>query len=282
FDELGITTDTLETISSQVRGTILGQYCRNPQSLERAVSAWKGARRHFEVTLTPQQIQQKLQSKLRWLSLKERSFWEGVLARNEAAKQNLKYLALSLDEDGNPIPVVNTDPATLLFLEDFTGRILNGHVKAEQVLDLVRPFLLPYPVGLFVEGLGPLVSNDAYASETVWENFAKDPYHSPRTVWGREVNLLLLGLAKQLSACYDATGQLRNAGLESYAAQLRRAFDDVVRAVTASGLKHNELWSYRIEEGTLFPVRYGSSSDVQLWNVTDLAVQYLTTQIPSP
>jgi hypothetical protein len=53
-------------------------------------------------------------------------------------------------------------------------------------------------------------------------------------------------------------------------------------AVRASGLEHNELWSYRIERGRLLPTRYGTSSDVQLWSSTDLALQYLLARLPSP
>jgi hypothetical protein len=45
--------------------------------------------------------------------------------------------------------------------------------------------------------------------------------------------------------------------------------------VDRSGLRHAELWSYTIENGRLVPSRYGTSSDVQLWSLTDLAVQYL-------
>jgi hypothetical protein len=45
--------------------------------------------------------------------------------------------------------------------------------------------------------------------------------------------------------------------------------------VNSSGLRHAELWSYVIENNALRPVRYGSSGDVQLWSLTDLAVQFL-------
>jgi hypothetical protein len=61
-------------------------------------------------------------------------------------------------------------------------------------------------------------------------------------------------------------------------AALRQALD----AVEASGLSHNELWSYRIVNGELTPVRYGSSSDIQLWNLTNLAVQFRLSQLPRP
>jgi len=50
----------------------------------------------------------------------------------------------------------------------------------------------------------------------------------------------------------------------------------VVRtAVAQSGLQYAELWSYRFENGALRPVRYGAASDVQLWTLADIAVQYL-------
>jgi hypothetical protein len=51
-------------------------------------------------------------------------------------------------------------------------------------------------------------------------------------------------------------------------------------AVRSSGLEHNELWSFRIAGGRLQPVRYGTSSDVQLWNTTDLAVEHALEHLP--
>ena len=147
---------------------------------------------------------------------------------------------------------------------------------------MLDAFLRPYPVGLFVEGLGPVVANDAYASQTVQRRFREDLYHSPQVVWGREVNLLLLGLARQIDAAYDADGRLRgdSEALRAYVEALRRTLEETQEAVDASGLSHNELWSYRIEDGALRPVRYGVSSDIQLWNVTDLAVSFLLDRLP--
>ena len=60
---------------------------------------------------------------------------------------------------------------------------------------------------------------------------------------------------------------------------LREALGRVRSAVDSSGLRHNELWSYDIERGRLRPVRYGTSSDVQLWNSTDLAVQFALSRL---
>jgi hypothetical protein len=125
---------------------------------------------------------------------------------------------------------------------------------------LLRPFVLPYPVGLFVDNLGPLTANDAYAPPAVWQMFARDLYHSPRVVWGRDVNVLLVALA-------------RRRGVQS------PVLDSVVRAVEGSGFRHAELWSYEIAGGALRPVRYGTGSDVQLWSLTDLAVQFLLERL---
>ena len=139
-----------------------------------------------------------------------------------------------------------------------------------------------YPVGLFVDTLGPVVANDAYASPEVWRMFERDLYHSPRVVWGREVNLFLLGTADQISGALDSTGRVRDPALEPYVRSLRSSLERVLAAVTASHLQHNEVWSYRISDGHLLPTRYGTSSDVQLWSTTDLAVQYALSRLGLP
>jgi hypothetical protein len=116
-------------------------------------------------------------------------------------------------------------------------------------------------VGLFVNGLGPLTANDAYASPAVWQMFEHDLYHSPRVVWGRDVNTLLVAVARRGSAT--------------------PLLGAVVNAVEQSGFRHAELWSYEITGGAppLRPIRYGTGSDVQLWSLTDLAVQFLLERL---
>jgi hypothetical protein len=83
-------------------------------------------------------------------------------------------------------------------LEDLTSDILRGASTTDRVLKEIDVLARPYPVGLFVYRLGPLVANDAYATLAVWRMFRDDLYHSPRVVWGREVNLLVLGLTNQM------------------------------------------------------------------------------------
>ena len=265
LEAVGTILDALQQlgVTPVIREQPLATFARDRAALERAVAAWKGAERHFRVSLTPDEVTKRVAARLAWLPAAEREYWEGVLRREGSARDTLRFLALSLDGSGRPIPIVNTDPAMALLL-DSLGRA--------RILELVGPTLLPYPVGLFVDDLGPVTANDAYAGRDVWEAFRRDAYHSPTVVWGRDVNALLAGLARQLRAG-DVGAQ--------HAAPLRDAVRRISDAVDQSGLRHAELWSYTIDHGRLVPSRYGTSSDVQLWSLTDLAVQYLLNH-PTP
>lgn len=264
---IGIGQGVLDSLAPETARGPLGEYLADSTSLRRAIDTWNGARRHFAVTLPREEIERQVGAKLAWLPPAERAYWKSVMAAQGEGRDSLAFLVLALDSAGRPIPVVNTDPATELFLD-----ATSSHPIA---LDEVEPFLRPYPVGLFVDRLGPVVANDAYASRRVWDTFAKDAYHSPRVVWGREVNLLLLGLAGTL-------GRASDPALRPHARQASDALQRTLEAVRASGLEHNELWSYRIEGGRLLPTRYGTSSDVQLWSSTDLAVQFVLSRLPHP
>ncbi len=282
LDELGLSAaEALARAPGET--SALDAYVSDRASLSAAVETWRGARRHFEVRLGPDEIRRRVEDALAALPREEADYWRPVLDR-EGATRPLSFLALSLDDDGEPVAAPNTDPATELFLRDFTEGTLEGTADPATVLDIADTFERPYPVGLFVDGLGPLVVNDVYASEAVRARFREDLYHSPRVVWGREVNLILLGLARQIEAAYDDSGELRDSSsaFEGYVTTLRRVLRKTQDAVESSGLGHNELWSYRIQDGALRPVRYGVSSDIQLWNVTDLAVTFLLDRLPAP
>jgi hypothetical protein len=282
LDAIGEIIDSIHALGLGMSGPTLGpnlaRYLSDRASLQAAERAWGGAVRHFVVRLGPADIDARITAKLASLPESERRYWRGILGASGAARDSIAVLALSLDAVGNPIPVMNTDPATALFLLDLSGKSFTPvSVEPFRNLDL---FVRQYPVGLFVDGLGPLVANDAYASPEVWSAFENDRYHSPRVVWGREVNLITLGLAHQLAAATDAQGRPRDASLAPYVAKLATALRRTQAAVNASGLRQFELWSYRIDGDRLQPVRYGTSSDVQLWNTTSLAVQWALSRLP--
>src|SRR5438552_8699482 len=219
----------------------------NTAEIARAAENWRGTARHFMVAMAPADVEARVGAKLASLPAAERAHWEAVVTRSGFPSDTLRFPAVSLDSAGQPIPVMSTDPAMWLLLE---------RQDDARESELLRPFLLPYPVGLFIDGLGLAVANDAYAAPAVWGMFERDLYHSPRVVWRREVSVLLAALAQ---------GGRNRPG----------AIDSVRSAVARSGLQYAELWSYKFEGGVLRPVRYGSSSDVQLWSLTEIAVQYL-------
>jgi hypothetical protein len=255
---LGFTSRALDSLAPAIRDPALAAWAGDPRALERAVTTWRGAERHFQVALSPETAAERLAARLGWGSPEERGYWEGVARRTGPPADTLRFLALSLDGEGRPIPIVNTDPAMFLLTP----------VGVARTRELIGPIMLPYPWGLFVDGLGPLVANDAYAPPTVWDAFRHDAYQSPTVVWGRDVNLLLAGVATQILSAPPGED------LEP----LRNPLRLTIAAVDRSGFRHAELWSYRIEGGRLLPARYGTSSDVQLWSLTDLAVQYLLTR----
>ena len=258
LEAIGTIFDWLERLglAPAVRDEALARYVRDRRALERAVAVWQGAERRFWVALSPREVAARVDAWLRALPQPEADFWGGAWQRAGPRADTLRFLALSLDAAGRPIPVVNTDPAMLLLLEP---------LDRQRVRELITPIFASYPVGLFLDDLGPLVANDAYAAAAVWESFRRDAYHSPTVVWGRDVNVLLAGLALQIRAMPPGPDR----------APLEDALRRTITAVDRSGLRHAELWSYKIENGRLVPVRYGTSSDVQLWSLSDLAVQYL-------
>jgi hypothetical protein len=281
----GITPDSLARVLPELRaGTPLGTYVRDRATLQGAVESWWGASRHFIVKLGPAEIRSRVDARLATLPAAERSYWNGVMQASRAGEDSLEFLALSLDGNGRPIQVANTAPATGLFLGHDTRVAAGDSTAASRVLRDVRLFVRNYPVGLFVDRVGPMVVNDAYATPDIWHNFDEDLYHGPRVVWGREVNLFLLGVSGAIEAATTnagASGVLAAspAGASpEYLRELRGALDRVLAAVEGSGFK-SELWSYEFRNGRPEPFRYGTGSDVQLWSTTDLAVQYALSRL---
>ena len=268
---LGISADSLAARVPGLAPTApLGGYARDRARLAAAVDSWRGASRHFVVRLSPADVSSRVAARLAAMPAAERDYWSGVVARTKADEDSLEFLAIALDADGHPIGVANTDPAMRLFLGDLapTSNATPSTGARDAVLRDVRLFVRPYPVGLMIAEVGPVVANDAYAPPAVWDAFVKDPYHGPRVIWGREVNLFLLGTARRAGE-----------GDPALAGELRAAIDSVRRAVAASGF-HSELWSYEVSGGTVVPARYGTSADVQLWSTTDLAVEYALSRLP--
>ncbi len=275
LESLGQILDAMRTLGINTGITTgdaspLGQYARNPARLQQAVATWRRASKLFLVTLSVEQVRTATMARLAAMPEVERTWWQSRTATLASLSEGLSFLAVALDANGTPIGVANTDPATQLFLGDGQARstAATADDNAATLRD-VRLFARPYPTGLFVDRIGPVVANDAYATPATWAAFVKDPYHGPRVVWGREVNLFLLGVSQRITRA-TAAGVTD----PTFVPTLREALVKVRTAVEASGF-HAELWSYGFDEGGLRAMRYGSGGDIQLWSTTDLAVQYV-------
>jgi hypothetical protein len=106
----------------------------------------------------------------------------------------------------------------------------------------------------------------------VWRAFERDAYHGPRVVWGREVNLFLLGVSRRINS--GRADPL----IAPHVPELRANLERVRSAVQSSGFR-SELWSYDLRGDRIVPVRYGTGSDVQLWSTSDLAVQFALSRL---
>src|SRR5947199_2131054 len=193
LEAVGTILDALKQlgVTPVIREQPLAAVARDRAALQRAVTTWKGAERHFRVALARKDVSERVAARLRWLPPAEGEYWNNGAQRTGAPADTLRFLALSLDRAGRPIPIVNTDPAMLLLVDS---------LGPDRTLELIGPIMLPHPWGLFVDALGPVVANDAYAPRDGWEAFRRARYHSPTVVWGRDVHVLLAGLARQLPA----------------------------------------------------------------------------------
>jgi hypothetical protein len=269
---LGAPVDSLVRSVSGVRGTPLERWARDEAALRAAIATWHGASRHFVVRLGPNDVRERVTARLAAMPAAEREYWQRAVTSTGADRDSLVFLAVALDAAGRPIGVANTDPATRLFLGDHEGAPVGADSTAvHDMLRDVRLFARSYPVGLLVAGVGPVVANDAYAPSAVWRAFERDAYHGPRVVWGREVNLFLLGVSNRIAAA-------RTMALVPHVPELRSHLEAVRSAVRTSGFR-SELWSYEVRDGRVVPVRYGTGSDIQLWSTSDLAVEFALSRM---
>jgi hypothetical protein len=220
--------------------------------LNQIKDAWSKSSKHFVLKLQISEMSEKINEKFRWMPTDKERYWQRIWEEVRGTlPHEIEFLCLSLDSNANPVKIMNSDVSSLIFISDF--------VNIDSLLKLMTSLVLPYPVGLFVQGLGILCANDNYATEKIWERFKNDKYHSPYVVWGREMNLILLGLLKYIQRFPE-----------------EKTLIDIFRKIYSqvSNLKHTELWTYKITNEKLNPVRYATSSDIQLWNLAELAVEF--------
>jgi len=206
------------------------------------INKWKETSKFFKVSLSKDEMKF-------YLYHHQKNF--DVFYDKISFPDRINFFAISLKEPNcEPIKLMNTDLGMLFLISD------NPDYK--EMKDFYSLVVLPYPLGLFIDNVGVVCANDKYTNSYIIENFRKDTYHSPRAIWGREVNIIMLGLLKNSQTHRE----------------LYDIFEEVYYAVEKSKMKNSELWTYVIDNGVYKAVRYPSSSDLQLWNLSSLAVEY--------
>jgi hypothetical protein len=174
-------------------------------------------------------------------------------------KDPLAFHALSLDEQGRPIPILNSDEGFRLLLTE------PPIAELDRILAIMRPF----PAGL-VTDVGLVVANPALAEPQLRREFTRFAYHGT-VVWSWQQALLAAGIERQL----------RRADLPKAArAQLVRARKELWAVIEKSrALRTSELWSWDYVDGRYRMEPFGrggadadESNAAQLWSTVYLGL----------
>jgi hypothetical protein len=186
------------------------------------------------------------------------------LGAEEAAKAvngAVTFHAISLDADGKPVPIMNTDEGFSLFFSDPDPEALNAAAQL---------FLSPFPAGLRTN-VGLVVANPVFAPENLKGLFTPNDYHGT-VVWSWQQAFIVAGLERQL-----ARKDLPAATREKLSAAQAALWQVILRLRDQSA---SELWSWKAQSGRIEWAPYGQtaahadeSNAAQLWSTVYLAVQ---------
>lgn len=170
------------------------------------------------------------------------------------------FYAVSLDDQGNPIPVMNSDGGFAL---------LFGTPSSDVLTRIVTATVQPFPVGLVTDA-GMLVANPAYANAALWPRFTNAAYHGT-VVWSWQQAMWVAGLDRQLARQdlpADVRTLLTNARLRIW---------QVIS--NASQMRASEMWTWSYTNGAYQAEAFGTHSAdateanaAQLWSTTYLAI----------
>ena len=170
------------------------------------------------------------------------------------------FHALSLDERGEPVPILNSDEGFRLLLTE----------PAPAELDLTLATLLrPFPAGLLTEA-GLLVANPALATPDLRREFTRFAYHGT-VVWSWQQALMAAGIERQLRR-KDLSAPLR-----AHLQRARQQLWEVIRKTQP--LRTSELWSWSFAGGRYQAEPFGragadadESNAAQLWSTVFLGL----------
>ncbi|KVP25950.1 hypothetical protein WJ86_11125 [Burkholderia multivorans] len=173
----------------------------------------------------------------------------------------LAFYALSLDEQGRPIPVMNSDGGFAL---------LFGTPPEAQLQRIVADAIRPFPTGL-VTDVGMLIANPAYANPSLWPKFTSSAYHGT-VIWSWQQAMWVAGLDRQLARpdLSDTTRALLT--------QARQTVWQVI--ANGRDMRTSEMWTWSYANGQYHTDAFGTRSAdateanaAQLWSTTYLAIR---------
>ncbi|MCA8027976.1 glucosidase family protein [Burkholderia cepacia] len=173
----------------------------------------------------------------------------------------LAFYALSLDQQGNPIPVMNSDGGFAL---------LFGTPPDDQLQRIVADVTRPFPTGLVTDA-GMLIANPAYASQALWPKFTGSAYHGT-VIWSWQQAMWVAGLDRQLAR------QDLSAATRTLLAQARQTIWQVIS--NGRDMRTSEMWTWSYVNGKYQTDAFGTRSAdateanaAQLWSTTYLAIR---------
>jgi len=177
----------------------------------------------------------------------------------------LAFHALSLDEQGAPIPILHSD-------EGF--RLLLTEPAPDELARCLDAIMRPFPAGLMTD-VGLLVANPALASADLQREFTRFAYHGT-VVWSWQQALLAAGIERQLQRA-DLPERTR--------AELERAREQIWTVIYRSkDLRTSELWSWSYARGQFRIEPFGrpgadvdESNAAQLWSTVFLGLSPAAT-----
>ncbi|MBN3794594.1 hypothetical protein [Burkholderia sp. Ac-20392] len=173
----------------------------------------------------------------------------------------LAFYALSLDQQGNPIPVMNSDGGFAL---------LFGTPPDDELQRIVADVTRPFPTGLVTDA-GMLIANPAYASQALWPKFTSSAYHGT-VIWSWQQAMWVAGLDRQLAR------QDLSAATRTLLTQARQTIWQVIS--NGRDMRTSEMWTWSYVNGKYQTDAFGTRSAdateanaAQLWSTTYLAIR---------
>ncbi len=223
--------------------------------IQTSANTWLTSSEHFKVSLTAQQAKLRQQ---RYLQARQ---MDSTIEGLDLDAKDTQFYAVSLNKDGSPVEIMNSDIGFSLLFANPTH---------EQLSIAVNAILAPFPQGLLSD-VGMMVASGVYADVKLYPYVTNNHYHG-EVVWSWQQALFAAGLNKQL-ARRDLPSELR--------AQLVAAKQRLWAVINKTqAVKQAELWTWDVENNRMRIRPFGQqagnkteSNAAQLWSTVYLSIK---------